>query len=533
MSYYLQMDGVDDYLQLPSLTMDKIEIDMVLDSDQIQAPYYVIDARPGLANSWFTEQSGGAWTVYEDAILRINAYDITKNKRLILKLQPNPLTVFTDDVTVFARGSDKKLGVKGKIFRIKIYNGVTLVAHYDMSTGTVQDQSGNGKHATLYGGTWLDDGVGGGGTAHTKSLSDSIGTAETFTKRYSGFKSLSDAISFAETLTKKHSKPLSDVITSADSISKQFTAMIVDTIATFENENEQTKKAFNDSITSADSLSKQIQYSLSDAVASSETINASGGNALNLNDSITILDSISKSLSKFHSDSVSTSESDQETIIRQLLDSIGQSDIITLNQGKAVILNDSLFTVDSIGKALSKLQADSVTINDSIAKQSVQSVKLYDVIISADTINKFLPSAPELIGTIKLKADRTLYVYLKASNELYVKLKGGLDVTIENQSFIMYAGDTKNLEFELLNVDLNGSTLKWALKKSVYSVENILQKTETSGISIEGSTIRVKLDPADTETLKGTHYHELELTDSIGNVSTLATGLITIKPSGV
>jgi hypothetical protein len=91
----------------------------------------------------------------------------------------------------------------------------------------------------------------------------------------------------------------------------------------------------------------------------------------------------------------------------------------------------------------------------------------------------------------------------------------------------------KNLDFELLNVDLTGSTLNWVITKSNASVENVLLKTETSGINIVDSIIRVKLDPTDTELLKGTHYHELELTDQVGNESTLATGFITIKPSGV
>jgi chitodextrinase len=43
----------------------------------------------------------------------------------------------------------------GKCYDIKLYNGATLVAHYDMTTGNVNDTSGQGHNATLVGGTWV------------------------------------------------------------------------------------------------------------------------------------------------------------------------------------------------------------------------------------------------------------------------------------------------------------------------------------------------------------------------------------------
>jgi hypothetical protein len=66
------------------------------------------------------------------------------------------LPLMTDNFTVFAK-NDSTTPLGGKLFNVKVYNGETLVAHYDMAKGSVQDQSGNGNHATLTGGTWLED----------------------------------------------------------------------------------------------------------------------------------------------------------------------------------------------------------------------------------------------------------------------------------------------------------------------------------------------------------------------------------------
>ncbi len=45
---------------------------------------------------------------------------------------------------------------RAEVFDVKVFNregGIEL--HYDMTTGTVLDQSGNGRHGTLIGGTWM------------------------------------------------------------------------------------------------------------------------------------------------------------------------------------------------------------------------------------------------------------------------------------------------------------------------------------------------------------------------------------------
>ncbi len=155
MAYYLQMDGVDDLIKTPSITINTIEIDCLIDSTQNESGSYILDARSGLSNGHLTTGEKGAGLT----TLLINGSsgsvtDIPRDTRTTIKASSS--SVFTDNVNIFSSYIDHA-ECKGNIYSVKCYNGTTLVAHYDMTTGTVQDQSGNGKHATLTGGTWIED----------------------------------------------------------------------------------------------------------------------------------------------------------------------------------------------------------------------------------------------------------------------------------------------------------------------------------------------------------------------------------------
>ncbi|MBT2682671.1 hypothetical protein [Bacillus sp. ISL-37] len=176
MAIYLQFDGVDDYVLTPSsLTFNRIEL--------IHKPRYISNGGAS-PTGWVpfirtvatdTRLNKNDWSqleftnltdyvidgvVYNTQPLMIEGvmpYD--KKQSLFLNLS----TLITDATYFYSnRGSGNHMA--GDIYDIKFYNGAILVAHYDTSTGTVQDQSGNGNHATLTGGTWLDDGAGGGDT---------------------------------------------------------------------------------------------------------------------------------------------------------------------------------------------------------------------------------------------------------------------------------------------------------------------------------------------------------------------------------
>ena len=107
-------------------------------------------------------------------------------------------------------------------------------------------------------------------------------------------------------------------------------------------------------------------------------------------------------------------------------------------------------------------------------------------------------------------------------------------MTQTGQDFSMISGDTKIL---IVTIDeptnLAGVSLRWGLRKNKNTKESLFVKSLTDGISIEGETISVKLEPIDTESLTGDYYHEMELTDGLGNVSTIFTGKARIETSGV
>lgn len=102
-----------------------------------------------------------------------------------------------------------------------------------------------------------------------------------------------------------------------------------------------------------------------------------------------------------------------------------------------------------------------------------------------------------------------------------------------NQNFSMFAGDTKNLNFTItLTGTIVGSTVVWGLIKDGVVV---LQKSTANGggITITGAgAFTVLLSPNDTVNLApGTYSHEAESTDGSGNVATLAAGECTLLAS--
>lgn len=114
-------------------------------------------------------------------------------------------------------------------------------------------------------------------------------------------------------------------------------------------------------------------------------------------------------------------------------------------------------------------------------------------------------------------------------------------MALTSQDFTLYSGDTSILEFTLTEQDgttplnLDGlSAINWAFSKirpTGYGAR-ILQKTLASGVTIINSElgrVDVALAPVDTATLKaGQYHHELEVTDLLSNVTTVAVGTMTI-----
>lgn len=111
-------------------------------------------------------------------------------------------------------------------------------------------------------------------------------------------------------------------------------------------------------------------------------------------------------------------------------------------------------------------------------------------------------------------------------------------MTMKNQNFEMYAGDTRPIVVDVTDengapLDLAGAVIKWGLRRGEFSAENLILKT-TPDISIVDNEITIKLLPTDTLGLKGDNFfHECECTDQSGNVTTLFVGKAKILFSGV
>ncbi len=116
-------------------------------------------------------------------------------------------------------------------------------------------------------------------------------------------------------------------------------------------------------------------------------------------------------------------------------------------------------------------------------------------------------------------------------------------VTVENQDFIIYAGNTKSYTFLVEDAeDLVGVSAVFKVSKKPHDDELVLRKSTADGsIDISQNRVIVKFYREDTKDLlvnlssddlnRGIYYHELILKDQFKNVSTSAIGKMIVKPS--
>lgn len=113
-----------------------------------------------------------------------------------------------------------------------------------------------------------------------------------------------------------------------------------------------------------------------------------------------------------------------------------------------------------------------------------------------------------------------------------------------NQDITHYKGNTATITIPVLTearakVDLSGSTARWWMGKSVSATGTDVYVKKSSGTGItfdlgtDVDTVVITLDASDTETLTktGTFYHECEVVDGSGDVSTVAVGKFVLKPT--
>lgn len=104
-------------------------------------------------------------------------------------------------------------------------------------------------------------------------------------------------------------------------------------------------------------------------------------------------------------------------------------------------------------------------------------------------------------------------------------------------NFELHQGDTKNLVITVKDptrtpVSLLGAqSVKWWVARRVTSTTKLLQKTVGSGITMTNASagiVTIRLDPADTVSVSGDYYHELEVIDSAGDIGTVLRGTMTV-----
>jgi hypothetical protein len=132
----LLMDGVSNYVQLPSMTMDAIEIECLIDSVQAQPNYYLLDTRLGTTNGYIWSSNSPYYVgpnitnFLVDGVDKSSSRswaDIPKGQRTKVKAV---LSSFTDDVTIFSRYNAQQF-LKGILYKVTCYLAGQVVAQYD------------------------------------------------------------------------------------------------------------------------------------------------------------------------------------------------------------------------------------------------------------------------------------------------------------------------------------------------------------------------------------------------------------------
>lgn len=113
-----------------------------------------------------------------------------------------------------------------------------------------------------------------------------------------------------------------------------------------------------------------------------------------------------------------------------------------------------------------------------------------------------------------------------------------------DQTITHWAGDTATIRIPVVDgegqpVDLTGATARWWVGKNVSATADAdiyVKKASGAGLSIEistaGSVVVITLEPGDTEgKAAGTFYHECEVVDASGNISTVTIGKFILKPT--
>lgn len=110
------------------------------------------------------------------------------------------------------------------------------------------------------------------------------------------------------------------------------------------------------------------------------------------------------------------------------------------------------------------------------------------------------------------------------------------------QNFSIVAGDSETLNFDVDpddGVTLVGSQIYWRVydqDAGIATGQPVLEKSLDDGIeATDASALQfaVTIDPADTQDLAHSYYHEAKIIDADGNAVTVTCGIMTVTPSAI
>jgi hypothetical protein len=148
---YLSLDGTTGYISIPSMTVTDVYINF-----EYTAPtnnYNMIYESSANMILWHSDHLSGYQTMQYSS----PGTDVVQTANAMINLHGWSTTAWTSTATIGKGDSAQQssINMPMQIYDIKFWNGTTIVAHYDMTTGTLNDQTGNGNNATLNGsGTW-------------------------------------------------------------------------------------------------------------------------------------------------------------------------------------------------------------------------------------------------------------------------------------------------------------------------------------------------------------------------------------------
>ncbi len=105
------------------------------------------------------------------------------------------------------------------------------------------------------------------------------------------------------------------------------------------------------------------------------------------------------------------------------------------------------------------------------------------------------------------------------------------------QNFEIYSGDTKTLKFTVKDQDdvikdISAASVKWSAARKRTGTAQIQKTSDAGQITITdgpNGLLEVALVVGDTKDRQGDYYHELEITDVAGRISTASYGTMRIR----